>query len=520
MKHKKNTILDELNKEFQSYPEPIRESARKKFWEKFAIDFNLNSNKIEGSTLNYEEAVHALKGKLSSKEKGERDFLEMQAHGIALEQVHGWAKEERPISETDIRELNRIILVKNYWKDAITPDGKPSRKEIEVGKYKETPNHVEQSDGTIFKYSEPEKVPSEMNDLLTWYRKETEAAQDAQIVAVAVEFHYRFVRIHPFDDGNGRVSRLLMNYILLSKGYPPVDIHADDKKRYLRFLRDADKGDLEPLIEYVAEKVEENFGVLHDRCEEAEIDHLGELIKRKIRPPRRLLNIFDTFVEPLYKKVPETLLNRFAALAPVVSSAKLDCRLGEQEPSAADTVDGLKILLDKVCADNLEQTSEEVSLSSYFNLSFKIQAGYLELSFYLNIDIIFSLRHFNVIIFDLGNQYVADLKASLRPMRQKEQLKRQMELVLSRKIRERQVERRERPGLREREDLALRVQREQREQREQIEYMLESVQWPVDEAFSYDQELNAKMQEDMIKSLYRHIQNRIKSDNYITNLEH
>ena len=124
MKREKSTILDELNKEFQSYPEPIRESARKKFWEKFAIDFNLNSNKIEGTTLNYEEAVHALKEKLSPKEKGERDFLEMKAHGIALEQVHGWAKEERPISETDIRELNRTILVKNYWRDAITPDEK------------------------------------------------------------------------------------------------------------------------------------------------------------------------------------------------------------------------------------------------------------------------------------------------------------------------------------------------------------------------------------------------------------
>ena len=60
--------------------------------------------------------------------------------------------------------------------------------------------------------------------------------------------HYNMVRIHPFDDCNARGARLLMNLILIKKGYPPAIIHVEDRKEYIGALEDGDKGDLVPLL--------------------------------------------------------------------------------------------------------------------------------------------------------------------------------------------------------------------------------------------------------------------------------
>ncbi|MEL7146880.1 MAG: Fic family protein, partial [Bacteroidota bacterium] len=102
--------------------------------------------------------------------------------------------------------------------------------------------------GKIHEYPSPEETPALMSDLIDWYRKHVELMHPVQLAA---EFHYRFVCIHPFDDGNGRVARLAMNYILLRNGYPPVIIKSDDKERYLTALQKADVGDRVAIVEYV-----------------------------------------------------------------------------------------------------------------------------------------------------------------------------------------------------------------------------------------------------------------------------
>jgi len=80
---------------------------------------------------------------------------------------------------------------------------------------------------------------------------------DAHPVEVAARAHYRFVAIHPFDDGNGRVGRLLMNLILMKYGYLPVIIKNEAKEDYYRALMKADDGDINDFVKLVA-KEEEN----------------------------------------------------------------------------------------------------------------------------------------------------------------------------------------------------------------------------------------------------------------------
>ena len=78
------------------------------------------------------------------------------------------------------------------------------------------------------------------------------AAGNPHPIVLATKLHHDFVLIHPFDDGNGRVARLLVNYVLLRSGYPPVIIRSDDKPAYLTALRLADAGELNAFIDYQA----------------------------------------------------------------------------------------------------------------------------------------------------------------------------------------------------------------------------------------------------------------------------
>ena len=91
-----------------------------------------------------------------------------------------------------------------------------------------------------------------MAELVEWYRTTSKEQHPA---VVAARLHYDVVRIHPFDDGNGRVSRLLMNYHLLRNDFPPVIIKSTDKNNYLAALQRADVGDFDAFAAYIAQQL-------------------------------------------------------------------------------------------------------------------------------------------------------------------------------------------------------------------------------------------------------------------------
>ncbi|MBL0099394.1 MAG: Fic family protein [Saprospiraceae bacterium] len=114
------------------------------------------------------------------------------------------------------------------------------------------PNSVRLTNGEIFHYAEPFEVPAKMQELMDWYNDKKNSLHP---ITLATIFHHKFVLIHPFDDGNGRLSRLMMNYILLRLGYPPIVIKSVDKIKYLNALRLADAGNFEAFIDFIADQM-------------------------------------------------------------------------------------------------------------------------------------------------------------------------------------------------------------------------------------------------------------------------
>ena len=221
---------------------------------KLELEFNYNSNHIEGNTLTYAETKQFLQFDETGGNHTGREYDEMRASEVALELIKELAADkERPLNETFIKYLNQVLLVRPYWKDALTLDGQQTRRKISIGEYKSQPNSVLLENGKMFDYASPAETPMLMHDLLDWYKAEIEKGE-LHSVELAALLHYKFVCIHPFDDGNGRISRLLMNYFLYKNNFPPIIIKTDDKSNYRRALHDADSGNLESFVNYIAEQ--------------------------------------------------------------------------------------------------------------------------------------------------------------------------------------------------------------------------------------------------------------------------
>lgn len=244
--------VDQLISEWNPL-QPVNVEARKKLDKKFRLEFNYNSNHLEGNTLTYGETELLLLFDDTRGNHSMREYEEMKSHDAAWQMLEEWARDKgRPLTEQAIKNLNEVILVRPYWKEAITSDGKQTRREIKIGSYKQFPNSVRLANGELFEYASPVETPALMQELLEWYRSEEGTLHP---VTLAAMLHYKFVRIHPFDDGNGRIARMLMNYVLLRNDLPPVIIKSEEKQSYFRVLHIADTGDYEAFIIYVAEQL-------------------------------------------------------------------------------------------------------------------------------------------------------------------------------------------------------------------------------------------------------------------------
>lgn len=229
---------------------PLSPEIEKRLMQKFRLDWNYNSSHIEGNQLTYGETKALILFGQTAQAKPLKDHLEMAGHDEAVKEIEEVVKQERPLTESFIRELHTLILKEPYNRPAQTEEGIATVRRIAVGEYKSSPNHVLTKTGEIFYFASPEETPAKMEELIKWYNENLNN-EELHPVLFATEFHYRFIRIHPFDDGNGRMARLLMNLILMQKGYPPAIIKADDKEEYYNALQQADAGQIEYFFNYL-----------------------------------------------------------------------------------------------------------------------------------------------------------------------------------------------------------------------------------------------------------------------------
>ena len=191
-------------------------------------------------------AAHALEPGLSDRTL--KGLLEDQH--AAIELVFEAAAGRRPLSHHTMKSWHQLLT--RHQEHAVgVRDGRRVAIPLLRGEYKIRPNNPRRPDGVVHEYCPPEQTRSEMDRLLEMHHGHADLGLPAEVEAAWL--HHRFVRIHPFQDGNGRMARLLMAYVFTRAGeFPPV-ISMMQRNDYIRHLEWADGGDLPPFVEYLAD---------------------------------------------------------------------------------------------------------------------------------------------------------------------------------------------------------------------------------------------------------------------------
>ncbi|MFH1592468.1 MAG: Fic family protein [Candidatus Woesearchaeota archaeon] len=200
-----------------------------KEWKNFTEDFVYNTNAIEGSTIQLEEVKELLENK---KKPSDEEELETKNVAKAVKFIRNAKKE---LSLDLLLKLHEICFDKTKHF---------------AGKFRNVDVVVRNSLGEIIHAGVPkEELKNYLNDFIEWYH---ENKNEFKPLVLAAILHNQFEHIHPFQDGNGRVGRLLLNLILLKNNYPPINIKLEDRKEYYQTLQEYSKKDnLKPTLNFL-----------------------------------------------------------------------------------------------------------------------------------------------------------------------------------------------------------------------------------------------------------------------------
>ncbi|KRX26990.1 Adenosine monophosphate-protein transferase FICD [Trichinella nelsoni] len=188
---------------------------------------------MEGNTMNFVQTKSLLETRMAIGGKSILEHNEILGMDAALRFVNqSLIHRIGSLSVEDILDIHRRVL------GFVDP--------VESGRFRTHQVYI-----GSFEPSLPENIEKEVDELLEWLNSDT--AMSIHPVELAALLHYKFVVIHPFVDGNGRTSRLLMNLILMQAGFPPVIIRVEDRLQYYESLKLANEGDLRPFVRFIAE---------------------------------------------------------------------------------------------------------------------------------------------------------------------------------------------------------------------------------------------------------------------------
>lgn len=206
-------LLEAIRSNYAKELRTIPRTAREKNARFFAIKFTYDTNRIEGSSLTYRETADLLERGLSPRSRPVADVKEAEAHDRVLREVLEYK-----------RDLSLQIIL--YWHKQLFAETKPAI----AGKIR---THQVWISGSRFTPPTPVEVWMLIREFFRWYDRVKPSLHPVELAAAV---HLRFVTVHPFTDGNGRVSRLLMNFVLKKHGYPLLDIPYGDRRGYYNAL--------------------------------------------------------------------------------------------------------------------------------------------------------------------------------------------------------------------------------------------------------------------------------------------
>jgi len=220
-------LLNELKRDFSK--EPIENYKNR--YEAFCSLFAYDSTGIEGNTFTLSETSHLLFEGIVPKEKSLREVNEVINHKKAFDFILSYNGE---ITREFILKLHELVVI-NTLEDYLSS---------QIGKYRKVQVFV---GGSI--PPKPEEVPEKMATLIRWYSINKNKLNP---LILATYFHAEFEKVHPFVDGNGRVGRLLMNFILNKHKFPMINIPKKNKFRYYEVLQTAQyKRDIKPFLKFL-----------------------------------------------------------------------------------------------------------------------------------------------------------------------------------------------------------------------------------------------------------------------------
>lgn len=225
--------LEEVRLAYNELRKKISKKQLQDVIDRFTVNFTYETNAIEGNSLTLKDVAIVLHEKKAIEGKDLREIYEALDTREAMQLIFN---NKLKITEDGIIKLHKI-LVRNTG--------------VAFG-YKKLPNFLL---GRDIKTTPPEKAGEETRELIKWYHG-NEKIHPLERAAV---FHCRFEAIHPFEDGNGRVGRLLINIMLMSNGYPPLIVRKTHRIAYLACLEAFDRGYSDKLKRFLIEKYKATY---------------------------------------------------------------------------------------------------------------------------------------------------------------------------------------------------------------------------------------------------------------------
>ena len=248
----------EIFKEFLNKERPLNDGILRKLQNNLRTEFIYNSNAIEGNTLTLRETDIILQFGITVKGKSLKEHNEVKGQEYALDFLNEVLKKEEPLSIRLIREFHALIL----------NDDKDNR-----GRFKQENNTIL---GAKFQTTPFYQVEGKLQELIDNFNE-----SDKNLIEKVAKFHNDFEMVHPFNDGNGRTGRLLMNLELMKNGYPITIIKNEDRDDYYQALEIAsiDKNYI-PLTEFIKRSVENTFWIYYKHFNEETKEKFENYLKK------------------------------------------------------------------------------------------------------------------------------------------------------------------------------------------------------------------------------------------------